>query len=86
MNKRFVYLIRCRDGSLYCGISTDPAARLAQHNEGKGAKYTRSRRPCILVYTEGPYEYGEALSREAAIKKLTKKQKERLLDTTNCEC
>ncbi len=50
---------------------------------GVGAKYTRSHGPCTLVYTEGPYEYGHALSREAAIKKMTKEQKERLLDTTN---
>ena len=85
-NKRYVYLVRCRDGSLYCGISVDPKKRLAEHNAGEGAKYTRSRRPCELVYTEGPYEYGEALSREAAIKKLTKAQKEMLLDNTKAQC
>ena len=81
-NQRYVYLLRCGDGSLYCGISTDPEARLKQHNYGVGAKYTRSRRPCVLVYTEGPYEYGHALSREAEIKRMTRSQKERLLDTT----
>ena len=82
-SQRYVYLLRCKDGSLYCGISTDPEARLKQHNYGVGAKYTRSHGPCTLVYTEGPYEYGHALSREVAIKKMTKEQKERLLDTTN---
>ena len=80
--QRYVYLLRCSDGSLYCGISTDPVARCKQHNYGGGAKYTRSRRPCQLVYTEGPYDYGHALSREAAVKKMTKAEKERLLDTT----
>ena len=74
-SQRYVYLLRCSDGSLYCGISADPEARLKQHNYGVGAKYTRSRRPCQLVYTEGPYEYGRALSREAAVKKMTKAEK-----------
>ena len=78
--QRYVYLLRCADGSLYCGISSDPEARLKQHNYGVGAKYTRSHGPCTLVYTEGPYEYGHALSREAEIKKMTKSQKESLLD------
>lgn len=80
--QRYVYLLRCSDGSLYCGISSDPQARLKQHNYGVGAKYTRSRRPCRLVYTEGPYDYGHALSREAAIKNMTKAEKESLLDNT----
>ena len=75
----YVYVLRCRDNSLYCGIAVDPNARLAQHNSGKGAKYTKSRGPCTIVYKEGPYEYGPALSREAAIKKLSKANKEILI-------
>ena len=81
-NKRYVYLLRCNDGSLYCGISVDPEKRLEMHNAGEGAIYTRSHRPCTLVYTEGPYDFSEALRREAAIKKLKKSEKELLIDNT----
>ena len=79
---RYVYLLRCADDTLYCGIAADPEARLKQHNYGVGAKYTRGRGPCRLIYTEGPYEYGHALSREAEIKRMTRQQKEILVDTT----
>jgi putative endonuclease len=84
--QRYVYLLRCADDTLYCGISTDPQARLKQHNYGVGAKYTRGRGPCELVHVEGPYEYGRALSREAEIKRMTRQQKESLIDSTKNRC
>lgn len=63
-------MVRCRDGSLYTGIAKDVDARVAAHNEGKGAKYTRARRPVELVYREAAEDKGAALRRELAIKKL----------------
>ena len=74
-----VYLLCCADDSLYCGIARDPEQRLKAHNSGKGAKYTRSRRPCSLVLQEGPYTHGDALRREAEIKALSRAEKEDLI-------
>jgi putative endonuclease len=71
----FVYVVRCRDGSLYTGISTDVAARVAVHNTGRGARYTRSRRPVALIYVERRRLRSTALRREAAIKALSRTQK-----------
>ena len=72
-----VYVIQSeRDGRYYCGIALDVAARVAQHNAGKGAKATRGRGPWHCVYGEWFATKGQALRREAAIKKLTRKQKE----------
>lgn len=75
----WVYLLRCRDGSLYAGCTTDLQRRLAMHNAGTGAKYTRSRRPVALVYQEPCETKSEALKRELALKRLTKAQKEALV-------
>ncbi|NMA93864.1 MAG: GIY-YIG nuclease family protein [Clostridiales bacterium] len=75
----YVYLLHCADDSLYCGIARDPEHRLKMHNSGKGAKYTRSRRPCELVLQEGPYTRGDALSREAEIKALSRAEKEEFI-------
>ena len=75
----YVYMLRCRDGSLYTGYTDDPERRLAVHNAGKGAKYTRSRLPVELVYRESYADKSEALRREFAIKRLSKAQKEALL-------
>ncbi len=75
----YVYLLRCSDDSLYCGIARNPELRLEAHNSGKGAKYTRSRRPCRLVLREGPLERGDALRREAEIKGLSRADKEELV-------
>ena len=75
MNKRFVYLVRCRDGSLYCGWTCDLERRIRTHNAGKGAKYTRSRLPVTLVYTEVFETEHQARSREYGIKRLTRSQK-----------
>jgi len=73
--KAFVYIVRCRDGSLYTGTARDIAQRLAQHDAGKGAKYTRSRGPVRLVWSEGPMTVSRALRREHQLKQLTKPQK-----------
>ncbi len=77
----FVYLARCSDGSLYCGTCVDLEEREATHNSGKGAKYTRSRLPVRFVYSEPCATLGEARQREAAIKKLTRNEKLRLIRT-----
>lgn len=70
-----VYILECSDGSLYTGITNNLEKRLQMHTAGKASKFTRARLPIKLVYTEGEYSKGEALSREIAIKKLTKSQK-----------
>ena len=70
-----IYIIECRDGSLYTGITIDLEKRLAAHNAGKGAKYTTSRRPVQLVYHEGAANRSEASKRENAIKKLNRNDK-----------
>ena len=74
-----VYIARCADGSLYTGISKDVAARLAAHNAGRGAAYTRPRRPLRLVHREDGLTHGKALSREARIKALPRPAKLALL-------
>ena len=71
----FVYLLHCSDGTLYTGCTNDLDRRLAAHNAGKGAKYTRSRRPVTLVYWEQAADRSAALRREWAIKHLTRQQK-----------
>lgn len=77
----YVYMLRCRDGSLYTGYTDDPVRRLAVHNSGKGAKYTKSRLPVALVYSEEYDDKLAALKREFAIKRLKKSQKETLILT-----
>ena len=71
----FVYIVRCRDGSLYTGTAKDLESRIAKHNKGTGAKYTRSRRPVSLVYFETVEGRGAGLRREAQIKKLSREEK-----------
>ena len=71
----YVYMLRCRDGSLYTGYTDDVARRLAVHQSGKGAKYTRSRLPVELAYWEELPDKSAALRREAEIKKLPRKGK-----------
>ncbi len=75
----YTYLLRCRDGSLYCGWTNRLEERLKAHNEGKGAKYTRSRRPVELIYYEEFPTKEQAMSREYAIKRLTRAAKLRLI-------
>ena len=75
----FVYLLRCADGSLYCGWSTDPDRRLAQHEAGTASRYTRSRRPVELVWTEELASRSQAMRREAEIKRLSAAEKQALV-------
>jgi predicted GIY-YIG superfamily endonuclease len=75
----FTYLLRCADGSLYCGYTTDLDARVATHNSGKGAAYTRSRRPVVLAWSESHPTLSEALRREAEIKRWPRAKKEALV-------
>lgn len=77
----WVYLLRCGDGTLYCGIALDVAARLKQHQEGRGAKYTRGRGPLELAYQEACGSKAEALRRERALKRLKRGAKEALIAT-----
>lgn len=73
----FVYVVRCADGTLYTGITTDTGRRVDEHNAGapSGARYTRSRRPVTLAYIEGVANRGVATQRERAIKKLDRRCK-----------
>ena len=78
--KHYCYILRCKDNSLYTGYTTDVERRLREHNEGTGAKYTRGRGPCELVYTEEFDTKQEAMKREYYIKhSMTKQQKENLI-------
>lgn len=78
----YVYLLRCADGTLYTGFTNDLARRLAAHNAGKGAKYTRGRRPVELVYWESFSNKSSALRREYAIKQLPRRQKLTLIQSS----
>lgn len=78
-----IYIVRCADGSLYTGTSTDVVARVATHNAGKGAKYTRSRLPVSLVYSEEVANRSLALVREAVIKKMSHQDKAALAQLWN---
>ena len=73
-----VYVLRCRDGSLYTGITNDLQRRCRQHQAGTASRYTRSRRPVHLVHAESASSRGDALRREAAIKAMSKARKESL--------
>ncbi len=77
----YVYILKCRDGSLYTGWTNDLERRLREHNAGKGAKYTKSRRPVVLVYFEEFVTKEEAMSREYAIKRLRRKEKRKLVES-----
>ena len=81
MSKAFVYILRCADGTLYTGWTNDMQKRLAAHNDGRGAKYTRSRRPVLLVYEEECEDKSAALRREAALKRLSRAEKLKLIET-----
>lgn len=75
----FTYIVRCKDDTLYCGWTNNLERRIESHNSGTGAKYTRNRRPVELVYYETFETKEEAMSREYAIKQLTRKQKLELI-------
>jgi putative endonuclease len=80
-NLNYTYLLRCSDGTYYCGWTNDLDKRLAAHNSGKGAKYTKTRRPVELVYYETFETKQEAMSREYHIKRLTRAEKEELVNS-----
>lgn len=75
----YAYLLLCADGTIYSGYTTDPKRRAAEHNSGKGAKYTRTRLPVMLVRTESFPTKSEAMRREAALKRLSHSEKLRLI-------
>jgi predicted GIY-YIG superfamily endonuclease len=74
-----VYILRCGDGSLYTGIAKDVRARVKQHNEGRGATYTRTRLPVKLLYQQEGFARSEALIREAQIKAMDRSKKEKII-------
>ena len=76
----FCYMVECADGTFYTGWSTDPERRVKTHNTGKGAKYTKTRRPVKLIYVEELPDMSSALKRERAIKRLSRKEKEKLVE------
>lgn len=80
MDSHFVYIVKCNDGSLYTGYAKDVDARIAKHNDGKGAKYTKTRRPVQLVYHEVYATKSEALKREYEIKNYTRQKKLQLIE------
>lgn len=80
MKQWFVYILRCSDATFYTGATDDLQKRLQAHNQGKGAKYTRGRRPVEMVYFEECESYSAALKREYAIKQLTRQQKMQLIE------
>ena len=75
----YAYIVKCSDGTYYTGYTNDLEKRLLAHNAGKGAKYTRNRLPVEMVYFEEYEDKSEAMKREYAIKRLTRKQKEKLI-------
>lgn len=78
--KNYAYIVRCSDGSYYTGWTNDLEKRIREHNESdRGAKYTRGRRPVVLVYAEAFDTPEEAMSREWHIKRLKRKEKEQLV-------
>lgn len=79
----FVYIVRCRDRTLYTGITTDLRRRLKEHNAGRGAKYTRPRRPVELVYSEEAATRSAAAGREYRLKRLSLNEKNNLIATAS---
>ena len=76
----YLYILRCKDNTLYTGITNDLSARLKAHASGKGAKYTRGRGPLELVYQERQESYSAALKREYQVKQLTRAQKLQMIE------
>lgn len=84
-NVNYVYILKCGDNTLYTGWTNDLEARILAHNEGRGAKYTRGRGPCNLVYYETFKSKSDALKREYAIKKLSRDKKIDLIKSLNLD-
>ncbi len=76
--KCYCYIVECADGTYYTGWTTDPERRVKTHNAGRGAKYTRTRRPVKLVYLEPQKDRTSAMKRERAIKLMTRERKQKL--------
>jgi putative endonuclease len=83
MAEHFVYVVRCADDTLYTGYTTDVERRVAEHDAGEGAKYTRGRTPVELVYVESHETRGEAMAREYEIKQFSRDRKERLVSAAD---
>ena len=79
MSDNYTYILKCADGSLYCGWTNDLEKRLSAHNSGTASKYTRTRRPVELAYFEQFETKQEAMSREYHIKRLTREEKLKLI-------
>ena len=77
----YCYIVECSDGTYYTGWAVDPEKRVAMHNKGRGARYTRTRGPVKLVYVEELPDRSAAMKREIAIKRLTRDRKGRLIST-----
>jgi putative endonuclease len=75
----YCYIVECADGTYYTGWAVDPERRVAVHNQGRGARYTRTRRPVRLVYVESQPDVSTALKRERAIKRMTREGKRKLI-------
>lgn len=80
--RNYTYLLKCADGTLYCGWTNHLEERIRAHNEGRGAKYTKSRRPVELIYHEVFETKQDAMRREAAIKKLPREKKWKLINNS----
>lgn len=81
----YTYILKCADGTFYTGWTTDITRRLKEHNAGRGAKYTKTRRPVELVYLEESETRREAMKREIQIKKMTRKRKLALIEKKKAE-
>ena len=77
----YTYILKCQDGSFYTGWTNDLEKRIQAHNAGKGAKYTKNRRPVKLIYWEEYETKSEAMKREYAIKRMSRQEKEKLVKT-----
>lgn len=83
MKKYYVYILKCNDDSLYTGYTVDLEKRLSNHLKGLASKYTRSRLPVTMVYSEEYSTRSDAMSREALIKRLSRKEKLKLINLQN---
>lgn len=81
--KHYAYMLKCADNSIYSGYAVDPYKRVEVHNSGKGAKYTRTRRPVQLAYFEEFENKTDALRREREFKKYTHSEKQKMIDDNN---
>ncbi len=82
-NKNYTYILKCADGSFYCGWTNNLKKRIAAHNAGTASKYTRTRRPVKLIYFEEFETKQEAMSREYRIKQLSRREKQELIDSAD---